>query len=192
MITAVLYTSHSNRAELKLSGTRKEHIEKRVQLYIYQAFHPFLSSTRSMSSQSTQTPTIISPTHTALTPPESFASPSRGRCTWHTLISSPQTPTDSLSAGIAVCPPLTGSLCPHRHAHAEIYHVLAGSGTVTIEGQEYVVEKGSTVFVPGDAEHGVRNEGQEELRWFYVFAAGSFADIVYRFSSEESIAEVGV
>lgn len=63
---------------------------------------------------------------------------------------------------------------------------------MTIEGNECKVEKGSTVFVPGNAEHGVRNEGPEELRWFYVFAADSFGDVVYRFSAEEGQHEYGV
>lgn len=127
---------------------------------------------------------IISASHTTIIPAESFDLPSRGHCTWHTLISSPSTPSSSLSAGIAVCPPSTGSLCPHRHAHAEVYRVLSGSGTVTIEGTEYAVEKGSTIFVPGNAEHGVRNEVEEELRWVYVFAVDGFGDVVYRFSGE--------
>lgn len=61
-----------------------------------------------------------------------------------------------------------------------------------VEGKECKVEKGCTVFVTGDAEHGVRNEGLEELRWFYVFAADSFGDVVYRFSAEEGQNELGV
>lgn len=40
-----------------------------------------------------------------------------------------------------------------------------------------------TVFIPGDAEHGVFNDGDEELRWLYVFP-GAFEDVVYRFRCE--------
>jgi oxalate decarboxylase/phosphoglucose isomerase-like protein (cupin superfamily) len=65
-----------------------------------------------------------------------------------------------------------------------VYHVLSGSGIVTVEGKDYQVAKGSSVFVPGDAEHGVRNESEEEFRWFYVFATDSFGDVVYRFTGE--------
>jgi len=89
-----------------------------------------------------------------------------------------------MCAGIAVCPPKAGHLCPHRHLQAEIYHILEGSGIVTIDGREFKVEKGSSVFVPGDAEHGIRNEEEKELKWFYVFPTGRFGDIVYRFSHE--------
>lgn len=56
---------------------------------------------------------------------------------------------------------------------------------VVIDGTEYVVSKGTVVFIPGDAEHGVRNDGGEPLVWFYVFPTAGFGDVIYRFSHEE-------
>lgn len=53
---------------------------------------------------------------------------------------------------------------------------------MTVNGKEYRLEKGSTFWVPGDAEHGVVNEGEEEFRWFYAFATKGFDDVVYRWS----------
>lgn len=130
--------------------------------------------------------TIIPSTYTTTQPPESFLDPSRGTTTWHTLISQPQTPTSDLTAGIAVCPPGAGhGLCSHRHAQAEIYHILEGEGEVTIDGVTSRIEAGCTVFIPGNAEHGVVNTGSGELRCFYVFPTGGFGDVVYRFSEEE-------
>ncbi|KAJ5948599.1 Cupin 2 conserved barrel [Penicillium verhagenii] len=128
------------------------------------------------------TPLILSPTYTSITPSESFPTLDHETVTWHTLFSTPQTNTSDLSAGIAVCAPQTGHLCPHRHTQAEIYHVLEGEGEVTIDGVRSQVRKGSSVFIPGDAEHGIVNTGNGELRWFYVFPTGSFGDVVYRFS----------
>ena len=55
---------------------------------------------------------------------------------------------------------------------------------MSIDGKDYSVEGGCSIFVPGDAEHGIRNEGEEELRWFYVFPTAAFGDVVYRFSDE--------
>ena len=75
-----------------------------------------------------------------------------------------------------------GSLSLHRHDQAEIYHVLDGQATVTINGTRHDVEKGSTLFIAGNAEHSVVNNCDEDFRWFYVFAADSFQGIVYRFS----------
>lgn len=45
---------------------------------------------------------------------------------------------------------------------------------------------GSTVFIPGNAEHGIVNTGSRDLRWFYVFPTGAFGDVVYRFSETGS------
>lgn len=112
---------------------------------------------------------------------ESFQETSKGIVSWKTLISAPQTATTALTAGIATCPPREGHLCPHRHTHAELYHIISGRGILHIDGKEQEVAAGSVVYIPGDAEHGIRNESDEELRWLYVFGADSFGDILYRF-----------
>ena len=53
---------------------------------------------------------------------------------------------------------------------------------MTIDGVQHHVEGGSTIFVPCNAEHGIVNEGEDDLRWFYVFPTATFSDIIYRFS----------
>lgn len=113
---------------------------------------------------------------------ECFSQPGRGDVTWKTLISSPQTKTNSLTAGIATCPPKTGHLCPHRHQQPEIYHITEGRGTVEIDGAQHPVEAGSVVYIPGDAKHGIRNDDPvAELKWLYIFPTNGFGDIKYRF-----------
>jgi mannose-6-phosphate isomerase-like protein (cupin superfamily) len=136
-------------------------------------------------SKSNPVPVILPPNYTSITASESFPSPDYGIVTWHTLFSAPKTNTSDMSAGIAVCSPRTGHLCPHRHKQAEIYYIIEGQGEVTISGVKSPVSKGSTVFIPGDAEHGIVNSGNEELKWFYVFPTGSFEDVIYRFSKDE-------
>ena len=134
----------------------------------------------------------IPASYTKTEPAESFNNVDipRSHCTWHTLLSSNLTPTDSLSAGIATLPPKTGNLCPHRHRQAEMYYVISGSGTVTVNGIDYVLEPGSTFYVPGDAEHGVRNHtSNKDFRWLYVFPTSSFEDVVYRWSDEKTEAQ---
>ncbi|KAH7064354.1 hypothetical protein BKA63DRAFT_586260 [Paraphoma chrysanthemicola] len=160
-------------------------------------------------------PLILHPSAIASIPPSSFPSPDRGIVSWKTLISSPQTRTNTFTVGIGTCAAGRSVSCPaqtspsslgqgqgqghlalHRHAHAEIYYVIAGKGVVTIDGREDVVGKGSLVFIPGDAEHGIRcvgvgeggdkgEEGEEEeegdLVWLYAFAADGFEEVVYRF-----------
>ncbi|KAK6380221.1 hypothetical protein LTS17_005410 [Exophiala oligosperma] len=149
-------------------------------------------------------PVIIPSASLAERNPETFpdngssSTSRRGNLTWHTLFSASKTPTDSLTAGIATCPPGTGHLCPHRHEQAEIYYITQGRGVVVIDGVEREVQSGDTIYIPGNAEHGIRNscatttseegsgtdrvDDREELKWFYVFAVDKFEDVVYRFS----------
>lgn len=88
-----------------------------------------------------------------------------------------------MSSGVATCPS-NGTLALHRHTQAEIYFILSGSGEVEIEGKRTKVKKDMAIWIPGDAEHGVFCGEGEELKWFYVFAEGSFESIVYRFTHE--------
>ncbi|KAL4884130.1 RmlC-like cupin domain-containing protein [Aspergillus karnatakaensis] len=118
-------------------------------------------------------------------PAESFPTPVHGEVSWVTLLSTPQTPSSDMAAGLATLPPRTGHLCKHRHTQSEIYYITTGKGIVFIDGKEYPVEKGSVVFIPGDAEHGIWNTEKNVLEWFYVFPTAGFGDVVYRFSSEE-------
>jgi quercetin dioxygenase-like cupin family protein len=112
---------------------------------------------------------------------ESWDDPVKGHIAWRTLFSGGLTPTDGLTAGIAEVEP-GGWLGLHRHTPPEIYYVIEGSGIVTLEGIEHAVVAGSAVFIPGNAEHGVRNPGTTPLRFIYVFAIDSFVDVEYRFS----------
>lgn len=132
-------------------------------------------------------PVVLSEQDIATQPDETFPrstdeTVSRGEVSWKTLFTSSRTPTDSLSTGIALCPPKTGHLCAHRHAQAEVYYIIEGRGTVKIDGKETAVQAGSVVFIPGDAEHAIWNLDDEPLRWFYVFPTDAFEDVIYRFS----------
>jgi quercetin dioxygenase-like cupin family protein len=112
---------------------------------------------------------------------ESFDNPAHGNLTWFTLFSSDRTPTAEMSAGITEVPS-GGFLKAHRHTQAEIYFVHEGSGVLTIDGVASQLSAGMSVFIPGDAEHSVRNDSAAPLKIFYVFPTDSFADVVYRFS----------
>jgi quercetin dioxygenase-like cupin family protein len=107
--------------------------------------------------------------------------PVKGRIGWRTLFSGDRTPSAGLTAGVAELEP-GGWLGLHRHTPAEIYYGLEGRGVATIEGKDYDIAPGTAVFIPGDAEHGVRNIGARTLRFLYVFPVNSFSEIEYRFS----------
>lgn len=114
-------------------------------------------------------------------PREGWDDPVRGCVAWYTLFSSDITPTDSMAAGIAEIVPGGGALRLHSHAEAEIYYIIEGTGIMSLDGRETVVGAGTAVFIPGDAEHGLRNEAGSTLKLFYVFPTGRFSDVVYHF-----------
>ena len=104
----------------------------------------------------------------------------RGLVYWKTLVSGDLTHSEALTMGIAKIPP-DEALHEHRHRQAEIYLVLEGTGSVTIDGKTRPVAAGSAVFIPGNALHSCENAGTSELRFAYVLAADSFEDVEYVF-----------
>ena len=115
-------------------------------------------------------------------PQDGWDDPVRGRLRWRTLFSKGATPSEGITCGVAAFQPGEW-LGLHRHPPAEIYYVFAGEGVVTLEGREIPVEAGSAVFIPGMAEHGIRQRGSEALRLFYAFPVDSFDSVEYLFSA---------
>jgi mannose-6-phosphate isomerase-like protein (cupin superfamily) len=106
--------------------------------------------------------------------------PERGDVTWFSFFSAELTPTAGLCAGLAEFG-RNGSLAPHRRPQAEIYFVQQGSGALTVDGVETALKPGMSVYIPGDAEHSVRNLSNETLKIFYVFPTDRSSDVIYRF-----------
>jgi quercetin dioxygenase-like cupin family protein len=105
----------------------------------------------------------------------------RGRLAFATLFGSESTATDALTTGLAVVPP-GGSLAVHRHTAVETYYVIAGEADLTLDGELVRLLPGTTVLLPSNIWHGVRNDGPEPLRVFYTFAVGAMSDVVYEFA----------
>jgi quercetin dioxygenase-like cupin family protein len=60
---------------------------------------------------------------------------------------------------------LPGQVLPrHCHAHEhELFDVIAGTGTIWLDGQPHTAGPGASVFVPAELEHDFENTGAE--RW---------------------------
>ena len=114
---------------------------------------------------------------------EVWDDPVRGDVSFRVLFSADRTSTSSLYIGLTELAP-GGWLGLHRHTQAEVYHLVEGSGVVVLDGVEHRVAAGSAVFIPGDAEHGIRNTGEGTLRFVYAFATDAIDDVVYRFSAD--------
>ena len=115
-------------------------------------------------------------------PQDGWDDPVRGRLLWRTLFSQGLTPTAGITCGVTELGP-GDWLGLHRHAPAEIYYVFAGAGIVSLEGREIPVKAGSAAFIPGMAEHGIRQTGDDVLRLFYAFPVDSFDGVEYLFSA---------
>lgn len=114
-------------------------------------------------------------------PREGWDAPARGDATWFTLFSGDVTPTGSMSAGIMELAPGGEGLKLHCHAQPEIYYVAEGAGALMVDGVETMVTAGTAAFIPGNAEHGIRNLAETVLRIFYVFPTDRFSEVTYRF-----------
>jgi quercetin dioxygenase-like cupin family protein len=114
---------------------------------------------------------------------ESWDDATRGRIDFRTIFSSEHNGTTGLTVGVAELAP-GERLNVHRHAPAEVYHVLEGQGLVTLDAEEHPVQPGSAVYIAGDAWHGIRNTGPLPLRFHYVLAADGMGDVEYDFDDQ--------
>ena len=63
-----------------------------------------------------------------------------------------------------------------EHPHVgddEIYFVISGTGTMSVDGEERAVGPGSAVLTLSGSCHGLRNEGVDDLRIFVACARTS-------------------
>ena len=59
---------------------------------------------------------------------------------------------------------------PHRHDCEDVVIVLAGEGTITMEGEARTFRQGDTVILPANVLHQVVNTGGTPLRMLAAFA----------------------
>jgi quercetin dioxygenase-like cupin family protein len=115
-------------------------------------------------------------------PDERWDDQARGTIRYRTLFSAPGTDTDEIVCGVAMMAAGETFLL-HSHPQAEVYFGLEGTGEVMIDGVAHLLAPGVALYIPGGAVHGVPR-AEAPLKWFYTFAADSFADIRYSFLHE--------
>jgi len=97
---------------------------------------------------------------------------------WRTLTSADRTPTSELTSGVCEIAPGC-ELALHRHPPLELYYFLEGTGVVTLGASDHAVRAGTTISIPGDTPHRIRNTGTATLKLFYVFPTASFTEVEY-------------
>lgn len=80
------------------------------------------------------------------------------------LIGSQNSSTKNLSVQISEVP--IGSEQPtHQHAPEQCYYILKGKGLMMIGDESKEVTSGDAVYIPSNANHGIKNIGEEVLEY---------------------------
>ena len=97
---------------------------------------------------------------------------------WKFLIDADFNGSSGLSLGFAEIAP-GGNLTLHYHSPAEIYVVTDGTGILNKSGEHEEIKKGDVVYITGNAKHGLKNNGKEILKFYWIFPTDRFSDVEY-------------
>lgn len=65
----------------------------------------------------------------------------------------------------------------HRHPdNEEVLHFISGRGRAVIEGKDYPLSPGVTIFVGRNRRHMFINDGQEDLHWLWLIVPNGLED----------------
>jgi quercetin dioxygenase-like cupin family protein len=91
-----------------------------------------------------------------------------------TTLATPSRGTSETSIWQVELPPGTPGF-PHQVTREELFHVLHGRLTVTIDGERHEASSGDTVAVPPDTTFALANESDEPVRALVCFPVGGQA-----------------
>jgi mannose-6-phosphate isomerase-like protein (cupin superfamily) len=68
----------------------------------------------------------------------------------------------------------------HHHTKADnVYIVKRGEGTLTLEGETYVIRENDVIYIPAGMVHSLANHGEDVFEIFEIYApAGRQFDVV--------------
>jgi mannose-6-phosphate isomerase-like protein (cupin superfamily) len=80
-----------------------------------------------------------------------------------------------------VVPPNVRVPAPHRHVtYEETIYILAGICTFVVEGHEFPVGTGESLFIPRGAAHQFQNRGTETVRFVATVTPGVLSPDYFR------------
>ena len=97
---------------------------------------------------------------------------------WKFLIDADFNGSSGLSLGFAEIAP-GGNLTLHYHSPAEIYVVTDGIGILNKSGEHEEIKKGDVVYIAENAKHGLKNNGKEILKFYWIFPKDRFSEVEY-------------
>ena len=104
---------------------------------------------------------------------------------WKFLIDADFDGSSGLSVGFAQIA-TGGNLTLHYHSPAEIYVVTNGTGILNKSGELETIKKGDVVYIAGNTEHALKNNGNETLELYWIFPTDSFSEVEYFSTKQES------
>lgn len=69
-----------------------------------------------------------------------------------------------------------GGIPGHEHGQEEVYYVLSGCPTVTVDGESQIVAAGTAVHLPPGTQHEVKNETDQPVTILFVYAPKGIVD----------------
>ena len=97
---------------------------------------------------------------------------------WKFLIDADFNGSSGLSLGFAEIAP-GGNLTLHYHSPAEIYVVTDGIGILNKSGEHEEIKKGDVVYIAENSKHGLKNNGKEILKFYWIFPKDRFSEVEY-------------
>ena len=97
---------------------------------------------------------------------------------WKFLIDSDFTKSSELSLGFAEIAP-GGDLILHYHSPAELYVITEGTGTLNKSGEFEEIKRGDVVYIAENAKHALKNNGNETLKFYWIFPTDTFSEVEY-------------
>ena len=103
---------------------------------------------------------------------------------WRFLVDGSEHENEGISMGCLRLP-VGQSLPLHHHEEQEIYFILSGIGEILMSGSECKsVTVGDSIYIPNSLPHGVKNTGDTDLIFLWVFPTDSWNDVRYNYLSE--------
>jgi quercetin dioxygenase-like cupin family protein len=75
---------------------------------------------------------------------------------------------DGKTLKLSVVGPHTATHAPHVHPEDEIFYILEGKAELYLAGEWRAVEANTSFYCPSDIEHGIRNPGDQELKYLVI------------------------
>ena len=105
---------------------------------------------------------------------------------WKFLVDADFDGSSGLSLGFAEIVP-GGDLTLHYHSPAEIYVVTNGTGILNKSGKLETIKKGDVVYIAGNAEHALKNNGKETLEFYWIFPTNRCSEVEYFPAKQKSV-----